>query len=157
MGFQLTGTASTGGIGVAAYKNLAFAGLPGTGVAILDISNPASPVLVNQTPSRSGATMEEIRALRIGTRDVLVVSEQTGSMNPQGGLRMYDIGDPANPAEIGFFPAFGGAYHFEIARQGKRTLALLGAIKTEEVTSNFGEIPGTGDLIIGDISDPTNR
>ncbi len=157
MNFQLIGTTSTGGIGVAAYKNLAFTGLGGNvnGVAILDISNPANPVLVGQTPPIA-ANMEEIRALRIGTRDVLVVSEQTGSMNPQGGLRMYDIGDPAHPVEIGFFPAFGGAYHFEIARQGKRTLALLGAIRTEEVTSNFGQEPGTGDLIIGDISDPTN-
>jgi hypothetical protein len=155
------------GAGVAAYKNLAFTGMQASNpsrftVAIVDISKPASPVVVGHTESVAGVSGEELRALRIGQRDVLVVFHLSNtwyqSREPidRAGLKIYDIGNPADPQLIGSYDYLWGGIHFEIAVQGTRTLALLSVIQAEAVTSDYGESEGTGDLLIVDISDPTN-
>jgi hypothetical protein len=148
-------------LGVSALRNLAFTQAPGalSSVAILDISDPAAPVFVGQTPIDPADSygFEEHRALRIGQRDVLAV--YLGS--PLDGadytvLKLFDIGNPADPRLIGTFDTFRGGYHFEVARQGPRTLALLSALQAEAFSSNYGERPGIGDLMIVDISDPAH-
>ncbi len=151
---------STAALGASAYKNLAFTGAPGavSSVAIVDISDPASPVFVGQTPidPTDAYGFEEHRALRIGQRDVLAVflgCAYDGADHTV--LKLFDIGNPADARLIGTFQTKRGGYHFEVARQGPRTLALLGALQAEALTSNYGEQPGLGDLIIVDISDPT--
>ena len=136
------------GAGVSAYKNLAFTTARGESVAIIDISNPASPVLLGQTPP--GITSESHRALRIGQQDVLVTFWS-------GRLRLFDIGDPAHPQLIGSLDlVFNRGWHFEVTRQGNRVLALMSCAGSEGVTSDYGHQPGTGDLVIADISDPTS-
>lgn len=149
------------GAGVSAYKNLVFTGMPSMpgSVAIVDLSNPAVPLLVGHTPSDpdSGLGFEEHRALRIGHRDVLVVYLRWHrDLANHSVLKIYDIGNPADPRLIGTFDALWGGFHFEISRQRNRTLALLSVWKAEAVTSDYGQHPGLGDLLIVDISDPTN-
>ena len=150
----------SGGVGISAYKNLAFTGAPGSqsSLAILDITDPAAPVYVGRTPSDpdEGYGFEEHRALRIGLRDVLVLYLASPyDAGKHAALKLFDIGNPANPTLIGAFDAIRGGYHFEIARQGPRTLALLSALQAEARSSNYGERPGFGDLFIVDITNPT--
>lgn len=150
-----------GGGGISAYKNLAFITMPpaggsGGGVAIVDISKPSAPVLVGQLAT---TVAEEHRALRIGHRDVFVVLQLGnlwGGVEDHTGLKLYDIGDPANPQLIGSHDVLWGGAHFDIARQGNRTFALLSVIDSEPWTSHYGNQPGLGDLVIVDISDPAN-
>ncbi len=147
--------------GVSAYKELAFVGMPPY-VVITDISDPTHPVIVGQTPApvalppSPNLFFEEHRALRLGQRDVLIVLfARSGSAAP-GYLKIFDISNPAQPLEIGSYETTYSGIHFEIVKQGARTLALLSLLRAEAVSSNYGQNPGTGDLVILDISDPTN-
>jgi hypothetical protein len=160
LGSVNAGCINCSAIGVSAYKNLVFTAAPvaGAGVAIVDMSDPAAPVFLGQTPidPADAYGFEEYRALRIGHRDVLVL--YLGSAYDAADhtvLRLFDIGNPADPRPIGTFETKRGGWHFEIARQGPRTLALLSAWQAEAFTSVYGSQPGLGDLLIVDISDPT--
>jgi hypothetical protein len=167
----LVSTIADVGVGVSAYGDLMFVGqrpnaLGGGSFAILDISNPASPVKLGETPRYAGSGADESRAVRIGHRVVLAVSlTGAGTNTPTSprGLKLFDVSDPAQPIELGFYDPgpgglggpFSGAIHFDIATPKGRTLALLSTPGTEVRTSNFGTGPGLGDLQILDISDPT--
>jgi hypothetical protein len=148
---RLLGSVKTAGItaalGVSAYKNLAFTGAPDsiTSVAIIDISDPAAPVFVGQTPVDPSDMygFEEHRALRIGLRDILAVyvnSSYDGSYHTV--LKLFDIGDPAHPVLIGAFQTIRGGYHFEVVQQGRRSLALLSGFQAEALSSTSA-IPRT--------------
>src|SRR5439155_16859277 len=103
---------------VAVAGSLAFVGqwsgpCPGTGVDIVDISDPAAPVRVGHTPSHPNSSMEVMRPLRIGTRDVLAIGLQDcrrpGLQPGSAGLELVDVTDPRSPADLSFFDvdAFG--------------------------------------------------
>jgi hypothetical protein len=168
----LVSTIADASAGVSAYGNLMFVGqrpnaLGGGSVAIFDISNPAGPVRLGETPRYPATGADESRAVRIGHRVVLAVSLMgagTNSPTSPRGLKLFDISHAARPTELGFYDpgpgllggSFSGAIHFDIAASPKgKTLALLSTPGTEVRTSNFGAGPGLGDLQIVDISDPT--
>jgi hypothetical protein len=157
---RLLSSVNTEGFGVSAYKNLAFTGMrsvPGS-IAIVGISDPTAPHVLGHTPSDPDANFEELRALRIGQRDVLVVCHwPPRDFTNHTVLKIFDIDNPADPRLIGTYNYPWGGLHFEIARQRDRTLVLLSSIGSEALTSNNGQQqPGLGDLFIIDISDPTN-
>ncbi len=163
MDVRVIGSLDLGGVGISTYKDLAFAYQAaneegGGSVAIIDISNPANPVKIGETPRYPGAMGEESRAVKIGSRDVLIVSlgEGLGTPGTPGILILFDITDPAHPRKIGHYDATSLAYHFDVTKQGNRTLVLLSTIRSEALTSNFGQQPGLGDLQIIDVSDPAN-
>ena len=152
---------------VAAYGDLAFVGkwagpCPGTGVDIIDISDPSEPVKIASTIDHAGTSMEDMQAIRIGGRDVLAVGLQNCFGVPGSdltGLELFDITDPANPEFLSFFETGSiGVHEFDLTRApGGRTLALLAVPDLEALTATpeAGFSDGTGDLLIVDISDPT--
>ncbi len=158
---------------VALFGSLAFVGqwsgpCPGTGVDVVDLSNPAAPVRIGHTPEHPGASMEVMRALRIGARDVLAIGLQDCGRDsrPSGaraGLELVDVTDPHEPAELSFFDvdAFGprvvGVHELDVVRtrQG-RSLALLAVPGLEAATADGAGHGGKGDLLVVDIGDPVH-
>lgn len=165
--FNLGVHADVAGYRTESGRNLAFVGkwrgaCPGTGVDIIDISNPAAPVKIADTTDYPDTSMEDMKAMRIGTRDVLAIGLQDcGNIPDVGttGLELVDITDPANPQTLSVFPTgAGGVHELDVTRTpGGRTLALLAVPNLEALTAtppNFAN--GVGDLLIVDISDPAN-
>ena len=158
---------------VATYKKLAFVGkwsgpCPGSGVDIVDISSPAAPVLVSHTPEHLDTSMEVMRPLRVGSRDVLAIGLQNcrqprAGVTPRAGLELVDFTDPHNPGELSFFdvdtfgPQVVGVHELDATRTPDgRSLALLAAPGLEAATADAGGHGGKGDLLIVDISDPAH-
>ena len=157
---------------VAGYKDLAFVGkwvgpCPGTGVDIIDISDPAAPVKLSSTLDRSGTSMEDMQAIEIAGRDVLATGLQSCfgvAGDNLRGLELYDITDPANPELLSFFevgpgvPGHPGVHEFDLTKTPDgRTLALLAVPFLEAFSAappNFDG--GLGEVLIIDISDPAN-
>ena len=152
---------------VAGYRDLAFVGkwagpCPGTGVDIIDISDPSSPVKVASTTDHAGTSMEDMQAIEIAGRDVLAVGLQNCFGVPGAdltGLELFDISDPTNPEPLSFFEVGSiGVHEFDLTRTpAGRTLALLAVPDLEALTATPGAgfTDGLGDLLIVDITDPT--
>lgn len=157
---------------VAVLGRLAFVGewsgpCPGTGVAVIDVSDPARPALLSRTPAHPDTSMEVMRAVRIDGRDVLAVGLQDCGKDPRpgvgrAGLELVDVTDPRQPADLSFFDVdqFGarvvGVHELDVTRTpAGRWLALLAAPDLEAATAGVGGAGGIGDLVIVDITDPT--
>lgn len=158
---------------VAGYKNLAFLGrwrgaCPGTGVDIIDISNPAAPVKIADTNDYADTSMEDMTAMSIGGWDILAIGLQDcGNVAGVGtvGMELYDITNPAAPVFLSLFngedfgqPAtLGHVHELSLTKSpGGKTLALLSSPDLEAITSDAFGLNGTGDLLIVDISNPAN-
>ncbi len=155
---------------VAGYKNLAFVGkwrgaCPGTGVDIIDISRPKSPVKIADTNDYADTSMEDMQAMEIGGRDILAIGLQDCGNNPapgvgKSGLELYDITNPASPQFQSFFDvdAFanvGGVHELDVTvTPSGQALALLSVPDLEAITSDNAGLNGTGDLLIVDITNP---
>jgi hypothetical protein len=156
---------------VAGYKDLAFIGkwreaCPGTGVDIIDISNPRKPVKIADTLDYPDTSMEDMQAIRIGGRDILAIGLQDcGNSANQGtvGLELYDITNPRNPRFLSLFNGedfgmeaeHGHVHEFDLVkRRDGRVLAALASPDMEALTSDEQGLGGTGDLLIVDITNP---
>lgn len=146
---------------VAGYKNLAFVGkwqgaCVATGVDIIDISNPSAPVRLAATSPRTGLAMEDMQAIEIGGRDVLAIGLQSCRGGGQAGLELVDVSDPRNPQSLSLFTTEMGVHEFGLTQTpGGRTLALLAVPGLEGRTADDAQRGGDGDLLVVDISDPT--
>ena len=148
---------------VAAYKNLAFVGkwrgpCPGTGVDIIDITDPAAPVKLADTDDYADTSMEDMQAMEIGGRDVLAIGLQDCGNDPTPGagtkgLELVDITEPSRPRRLSLFETgAGGVHELSLTRTpGGRVLALLAVPSLEVVTAGK-----SGDLMIVDITNPAN-
>jgi hypothetical protein len=158
---------------VAAYKNLAFVGkwrkyCPGTGVDIIDISQPSAPKKLSNTNHYPDTSMEDMRAMEIGGRDVLAIGLQDCGNNPtpgvgKSGLELYDITDPSSPQFLSFFntntlgPDSGGVHELYLTNTPSGDILALGTVPNLEAdTSDKHRKNGTGDLLIWKINDPAN-
>jgi hypothetical protein len=146
------------GAGVSAYRHFVLTGIEatlggvtGASVGIFDIADPAHPVIVGRTPVFQNQFFENHRALRIGQRDVLVVLYAKNGYQAPSYLKVFDISNPSLPVEIGSHYFEYPGVHFEIAKQGTRTLALVSLIRAESQSSEYGANQGTGDLVLLDI------
>ncbi|HVL31554.1 MAG TPA: PA domain-containing protein [Solirubrobacteraceae bacterium] len=156
---------------VAAFKKLAFVGkwreaCPGTGVDIVDISRPSSPVKIADTADYADTSMEDMQAMRIGSRDVLAIGLQDCGNNLTPGvgksaLELVDITNPRAPRTLSLFDvdALGvdatGVHELDLTTTANgRVLALLAVPDLEARTSDDAGLNGSGDLLIVDITNP---
>ncbi len=145
---------------IAAYKNLAFVGkqirlCPELGVDIIDISDPTQPVKLANAPFSPNTATEDMQALRIGERDVLVIGLQACEVGGKQGLDLVDITDPRQPQRLSLFETDADVHELNVTvTPDGRTLALLAMPFSEMRSADPAGHGGTGDLLIVDISDP---
>lgn len=150
---------------IAVYNELAFIGnaYPDCReyVSIIDISDPAAPALLGQSPELPNVAMADMEALRIGERDVLAIALEDCDQHVATALDLIDISDPRRPTRLSTFDlavveGVHGVHEFDLTvTPDGRTLALLAVPELERLTANPDRRGGTGDLLIVDISDPT--
>jgi hypothetical protein len=159
---------------VAGWKDLAFVGkwreaCPGTGVDIIDIKRPRNPVKIADTLDYADTSMEDMQVMKIGERDILGIGLQDcGNSATEGtvGLELYDITNPRNPQFLSLFNGedfgmeaeHGHVHELDLTRTPDgRTLALLASPDLEAITATPPAFTdGIGDLLIVDITDPSN-
>jgi hypothetical protein len=154
---ELDPSGSQGHADLAAYNDLVFVGkqvrlCPPVGVDIIDISDPTQPTKLSSTPPLPDTGTEDLQALQIGERDVLVIGLQACDENGQQGIDLLDISDPRQPQRLAIFNTPGGVHELNVTvTPDGHALALL-AVPFIEVRSEGAE--REGDLLIVDITDP---
>ncbi|MFN8474478.1 MAG: hypothetical protein U0822_19965 [Anaerolineae bacterium] len=116
------------------------------GVAVLDVSDPAHPLVVRELPLRHGSTAREVRASdRLHT--LIVMYYGIGSPPVFNGLELYDIRDCRAPRLVGEINLGAPPHEFYLwhdPQKPGRALVYLGM---------FGPTP---QLRVVDISDPAH-
>jgi hypothetical protein len=129
---------------------------PALGVRVIDLHDPTAPELLTTAAVYSGTTAEHLAAVHYATPafsgNVLFAGIQrcSASSGAPSGLAIWDITDPANPAELAFLPTGRGSrgvHEFTVRQRGDHWFAYL-AVSNSEITD------GTGDLRIVDVTDP---
>jgi hypothetical protein len=131
---------------------------PSLGVRVIDIHDPTSPTPITTAAVYRGTTAEHLAVVHFATSQftgtVLFAGIQRcqAANGAPSGLAIWDVTDPTNPAELGFFSTGRGSrgvHEFTVRQQGDRWLAYLAA-SNSEITD------GSGDLRIVDVTDPRN-
>jgi len=95
-------TTEGGAVRVAVSGNFAYVADQASGLAIVDISNPADPTLAGNFNTD-------------GTAYDVAVSGNYAYVADGLGLRILDVSDPANPSSVGFYDSPGIAYGVAVA------------------------------------------
>ena len=157
-----------GGIvyGVALQGNYAYVGV-WPRLVILDISDPAHPVVVGQTDVLPGVV-----------KGVAVVGNYAYLANGHDGLHIINVSDPAHPTEVGFYPAgcwsceevaVSGNYVYAAAGGGGRLRVIdvsnpaapteiafiMGYSEGVAVAGNYAYITGAYGMSIYNVANPT--
>src|SRR5262245_5547768 len=113
---------------------------PNSGVAVVDVRDPANPTMVGRLENPVGTSAEDVVAFtaRFGPlagRDVAAVGIQVCGADPEDasvrrGLQLFDVTDPSAPVEIGFWSSeccARGVHEFEVQHRADlgRTFAYL--------------------------------
>lgn len=130
----------------------------GTGVKILDVSDPSQPALVATAAAYPGTSAEDMQVLSVDTPDftgdLLGVGIQQCSDEGFGGLDLWDVTDPTNPQHLGLYENF-GVHELSLTERPDGVFALLASPFSEPFTFFF--FPQTiGDFQLVDITDPSN-
>jgi hypothetical protein len=158
---------------VASHENLAFVGkwhkdCSGTGVDIIDLSQPSAPKKLSDTNDYPDTSMEDMQAIDIDGRDILAIGLQDCGNDPnpsvgKGGLELYDITDPNAPRFLnlidtdGFGADTNGVHELDLTTTPSGDVLALAAVPyLETLSSDANRKNGTGDLLIWNINDPAN-
>jgi hypothetical protein len=148
---------------------------PNNGVAVVDASDPANPVMVSRLENPNGTSAEDVVVFEarfgpLAGHDIAAAGIQVcgGSrLDPSfpRGLMLWDVTDPVNPVELGLVDTgccTRGLHEFEVEHRadlGKTfAYASVPASEYSESTSpsGFRDLQGKGDFRLIDITDPTN-
>jgi hypothetical protein len=116
---RLLGHSDLGGHGDGMHVNLrsglAYVGHMGegrVGTSVVDVTNPTNPKLVHQIQTPPGTHSHKVQVVD----DILVVNYEKNMREPEAttweaGFKVFDLSDPQEPREIGFFPMKGSGCH----------------------------------------------
>jgi hypothetical protein len=132
-------------------------GCPGSGVKIVDLADPAQPVVLGSVAEHPGTSAEVVRVRAVDTPsfrgDLLAVGLQACGGEALRGVDLWDVSDPRAPQRLGFADTgsgTGGVHELDlIQRVDGRVLALL--------TVPFSETQDPdkrGDFRIVEVTDP---
>ncbi|HLH25469.1 MAG TPA: PA domain-containing protein [Chloroflexota bacterium] len=144
-------------VGTWAAGNDRLRGCPGTGVKVVDLADPANPVLVSTLAEHEGTSAEVMRVRSVDTPsfqgDLLAVGLQACSGDALRGVDLWDVTDPHHPQRLGFSdvgPGTGGVHELDLVqRTDGRVLALLTVPFSEASQADH-----LGDFRIVDVTDP---
>ncbi len=130
---------------------------PGTGVKIVDVSNPAVPARAGTLAQHNGTSQEVMRVIHVAspafTGDLLAVGLQICGDGGLAGVEFWDVSNPRQPDRLGFFatPGTQGVHELALVQRPSdgRVLALL-AVPNSELSG------AGGDFRIVDATDPRN-
>jgi hypothetical protein len=128
---------------------------PSLGVRAIDVRDPTNPTPIGTLAVYPGTTAEHLAAVHFATSafsgSVLFVGiQRCAPTGADGGLAIWDVTDPANPAELGFISIgrnVRGVHEFTVGQRGDHWYAYL-AVPNSEVAD------GRGDLRVVDVTDP---
>ncbi|MCK6539992.1 MAG: hypothetical protein L6Q26_08030, partial [Anaerolineales bacterium] len=145
---------------VGTFSSPACAGDLGLGVKIVDISNPANPQWIGDLASPVATRANDVKVTRIDTAffhgDLLVHTNEPCRTGGDGGIRLYDVSDPYNPAHLADFYSIGspgpgpgpiafGVHNTYLYQLGNRAYVML--------VANID--PNLYDFRIVDVTDPS--
>jgi hypothetical protein len=136
-------------VGQFAYVGTTADFCTGGGPKVVDVTDPAQPRVVARPRLKfDDVSYEDPVVLPVGGRPVLAVGVQICGEAGQGGLALFDVGEPREPGRLGFFPtAAGGVHELDLATLPDGRVAALLAVP-------FGEDDGSKDFQVIDISNP---
>jgi hypothetical protein len=142
---------------------------PNSGVAIIDVSDPADPTQVATLQNPEGTSAEDVVVYSDGARDIAVAGLQWcgGSRydtNAERGLMLWDVTNPASPAQIGYIKTAcctRGIHEFEVERHTNGRIYAYASVPTSrypdpETGSGVRDENGDGDFRLIDITNPAN-
>jgi hypothetical protein len=132
-------------------------GCPGSGVKVVDLADPARPVLVGALAQHPGTSAEVMRVRVVETPafrgDLLAVGLQACRDEGLRGLELWDVTDPRAPRPLAFSdvsPGTGGVHELDLVQRGDgRVLALLAVPASER-----GHPERLGDFRVVEVTDP---
>jgi hypothetical protein len=144
-----------GDVGKFAYIGSWSGNCAGTGVNVIDVNDPANPLLVTVVGSSPGESHEDEVVRRIGDRDIMAVGVQQCGDGGRTGMELFDVSDPANPTEVSFFPTpAGGVHELDVVVRPDGTALALLAVPFSEFDNTYFGANGGGEFRIVDITDP---
>jgi hypothetical protein len=145
------------------------------GIAVVDVGDPENPDFVSTLEQPEGTSVEDVvvytaEAGPLMGRDIAAGGIQVcgGSRSDTSfdrGLKLWDVTDPANPAELGFVDTgccTRGVHEFEIEHRADlgRTFAFATVPASEyedpNTSSGFRDELSRGDFRLIDVTDPAN-
>ena len=132
---------------------------PATGVRIIDIHDPANPLLVGALATIQGTSQEDMEVIRVDTPafkgDLLVIGIQAcvRSTDAPRGLDLWDVTDPRNPHHLAFWssgsPGSGaqGGHELHLIARDNRIYATVAVPYAETYERQ-------GDFRMVDLTDP---
>ncbi len=116
----------------------------------IDVTNTAKPTVITQV----NTVTSDIRCNSLGlSGTTLVVAHQTNKVGlPNGGMRVFDVADPAHPKELAFFDTsgpFSRGVHFVAFVDGRYAYLATGAKDFEPINQNDDQF-----LMIVDMKNP---
>ena len=138
---------------------------PATGVRIIDLNDPANPVLIGAVATIEGTSQEDVEVIRVDTPsfsgDLLVTGIQAcvRSSDAPRGLDIWDVTDPHNPVHLSSWasgpsgaPSGSGAqggHELHLFTRGERVYASVAVPYAESYEQQ-------GDFRLVDLTDPRN-
>ncbi|MCI0633931.1 MAG: hypothetical protein L0206_08470 [Actinobacteria bacterium] len=148
---------------------------PNSGIAVIDVSDPADPTRVATLQNPVGTSAEDVVVYTApyGPRaghDIAAAGIQWcgGDRNDSGavhGLMLWDVTDPEHPVELGFYDSgccTRGVHEFEVASRSDlgRTFAYAtvpaGSYSDPDTPSGLRDAAGKGDFRLIDITNPAS-
>jgi hypothetical protein len=131
-----------------AEGNYAYVARGSGGLAIIDISNPAAPVLRNTILPFAHARISDVQV--IGNLAYLSNEITNGSPTPHVGMFIYDVSNPLAPVELSRLEwGMGGGYHLGCDAHSVTVDEPAPGVRVAYLSSGI-----TGDLALFDVSNP---
>ncbi|MBI3952146.1 MAG: hypothetical protein HY314_16990 [Acidobacteria bacterium] len=128
----------------------------GTGVKVVDVSNPATPQLVGTLLSSTASTYEDVVVISANAPafqgDLLAVSLQVCGQRGAHDVEFWNVTDPRQPQRLGFFDTgarTGGVHELYMFQRDNRIFTLLAVPGSEGAGAG-------GDFRIVEATDPRN-
>ncbi|HEX5938522.1 MAG TPA: hypothetical protein VFZ75_12675 [Actinomycetota bacterium] len=134
----------------------------GQGAKVVDVSDPADPVVLGRVGARAGTSAEDVVVRSVDTPtftgDLLAVGIQrcggSASLDDQPfGVQFWDVTDPTAREKLSVLNvrrAFGGVHELDLFQRGAKAYALLASPYRE------WDGPNRGDVVIVDVTDPAH-